>query len=315
MLTPPSPDAYNTATRALLDNIARAGFPPVHTLPIEQARLSYRMGIGASQIAKVELPRVEDFSIPGPAGSIAARLWAPSQDPHLPVLLYLHGGGFLIGSIDTCEPMCRTVAAQSGAAVVAIDYRLAPEHKYPACLDDAWAALQWLAHEGTSLGLDRQRIAVGGDSAGGHLAAAAALMARDAGLPLRLQALFYPTVQNTLMTDSFKAFAGGSVLNVQTLSWFEAQSKDAAKADDPRRQPLFAASHVGLAPAWIGLAECDPLADDGRLYAQALRKAGVAAEVVEWPGTVHDFINMGRFLPEAAQAHTALAKALQHALA
>lgn len=308
-------DALNAPTRALIESIRRAGFPPMHTMTPEQARQAYRAGVGASQVPPVALPRVEDFAIPASGGhSLPARLWAPSQDAGLPVLLYLHGGGFVVGGIDTCEPMCRSVAAQSGAAVVAIDYRLAPEHRFPAALDDVWDALQWLVREGHGLRLDTSRLAVSGDSAGGTLAASVALLARTAGVPLRLQALFYPSVQTTQLTESAKAYGTGLMLDSALMAWFENQSK--ALDQDPgwRRQPLTAPSHAGVAPAWIGIAECDPLADDARLYAEVLEAAGVPVQVELFPGTVHDFINMGRFLPQAAQAHTSLATVVRQAL-
>jgi acetyl esterase len=309
-------NALNTATRALMDNIKRAGFPPLHQQGAQMARQSYRMGVGASEVPRAPMARIENFSIPARSGhSIPARLWAPLDAPGLPVMLYLHGGGFVIGGIDTCEAMCRSVAAQSGVAVVAIDYRLAPEHKYPAALDDTWDAIEWLRREGASLGLDASRLALGGDSAGGTLAASAALMCRDAGVPLRLQAMFYPSVQLSLQTDSFKAFSKGLMLDAELMAWFDAQYQVPGQALDWRREPLKAASHAGVAPAWIGLAQCDPLADDGRLYAAALEKAGVSAAVKVYEGTVHDFINMGRFLPQAAQAHADMAQALRHALA
>jgi acetyl esterase len=308
-------DRLNEQTRVLLDNIARAGFPPLHTLPMDQARLSYRMGIGASTVRPVALPRVEDFTIPGPSGhAIPARLYAPSTEANLPVMLYMHGGGFVIGCIDTCDAMCRSVAQQAGVAVVAIDYRLAPEHKFPAGLHDTWDAFQWLAREAHTLGLDASRMAVGGDSAGATLAATAALMARDAGLPLRLQALFYPSVQTSMATDSLKAFAKGLILDAGVMAWFDAHARQAGVPDDWHREPLKAANHQGLAPAWISVAECDPLADDGRLYADKLKAASVPTELVVWPGTVHDFINLGRFIPQAALAHTAMAQALRQAL-
>ncbi|HEX5373009.1 MAG TPA: alpha/beta hydrolase [Aquabacterium sp.] len=309
-------DALNQMTRALIHNIKRAGFPPLHSLPAEQARRSYRMGVGASEVPRAVLPRVEDFTLPGSDGhAIPARLWAPRTEAGLPVLLYVHGGGFVVGGIDTCEAMCRSVAAQSGAAVVAIDYRLAPEHKYPTSLDDTWQALQWLAREGHTRGLDGSRLAVGGDSAGGTLSAVVALMARDSGLALKLQALFYPSVQLGTATESFKRFASaGLLLDEELMAWFESQASGGAMAEDWHRQPLHAPSHVGVAPAWIGLAECDPLADEGRQYAERLRQAGVPTDLTVWPGTVHDFINMGRFLPEAAEAHAALAAAVKRAL-
>ncbi|WP_290874845.1 alpha/beta hydrolase [Aquabacterium sp.] len=303
---------FTALTQALLDNVQRAGFPPLHTLPVDAARMAYRAGVGATELPHAPVPRAERFEIPGPAGRIPARLWAPSHDPALPVLLYLHGGGFVIGSTDTCESMCRQLALQAEAAVVAIDYRLAPEHRFPAGLDDSFAALQWLAEHGATLGLDTRRIAVGGDSAGGTLAASTALLARDAGIPLALQALFYPSVQTRAATASFRAFSRNTLLSAELMGWFDAQSQGQAR-EPWHREPLHAPGHSGVAPAWIGLAECDPLADDGRLYAERLRAAGVPVTERVWPGVLHDFINMGRFLPEAAQAHAELAQALRRA--
>lgn len=305
---------FSALTQALLDNVKRAGFPPLHTLPLDAARQAYRAGVGATETPQAPVPRNERLSIPGPAGAIPARLWAPSVDAGLPVLLYLHGGGFVIGSTDTCESMCRQLALQSGAAVLAIDYRLAPEHRFPAGLDDSFAALRWLADEGHTLGLDTRRMAVGGDSAGGTLAASVALLARDAGIPLRLQALFYPSVQTRAATESFKAFSRNTLLSAELMAWFDAQSRG-EPAQAWHREPLHAPSHAGVAPAWIGLAECDPLADEGQLYAERLRQAGVPTTLRVWPGVLHDFINMGRFLPEAAQAHSDLAAALKQAFA
>lgn len=311
----PSAQRFTQMTRMLLDNIKRAGFPPIYTLPVEHARVAYRAGVGASELPHVPVARVETFQIRGPAGSIRARLWAASHDPEQPVLLYLHGGGFVIGGIETCESMCRALAVESGAAVVAIDYRLAPEHKYPAGLHDCWAAFTWLAEHGRSMGLDGRRIAVGGDSAGGTFSACVALMARDAGVPLALQALIYPSVQTRAATASFKAFARDTLLSAELMKWFDQH----AMAPEPlahawHREPLHADDHRGLAPAWIGLAECDALTDEGHQYAQKLRDAGVAVELREWPGVIHDFINMGRFLPEAKALHSEMAAAVKRAL-
>lgn len=308
-----TPLPFAAHTQALLDNIRRAGFPPLSQQPVAMARKAYAAGVGAMAPPPVALARAERFSIPGPAGDIPARLWAASDEPGLPVLLYLHGGGFVVGGTNTCEGMCSQVAAQSGAAVVAIDYRLAPEHKYPAALEDCMAALRWLAEHGASLGLDTRRIAVGGDSAGGTLSALVALMARDERIALRLQALFYPSVQVGVRTESFNTYARATFLNGELLKWFEQHAGGGTLAERWHREPLHAPDHRGVAPAWIGLAQCDPLTDDGHLYAAKLREAGVAVELQVWPGVIHDFINMGRFLPEAGQAHTALAQALQKA--
>jgi acetyl esterase len=301
-------------TQMLMDNIKRANFPPIYTLPIEQARLSYKAGVGASAFPNAPVARVENFRIPGPAGDMAARLWSDSHDPDQPVLLYLHGGGFVIGDIDTCESMCRQLALQSGVAVVAVNYRLAPEHKYPAGLQDAWAAFNWLVSDGRSVGVDGGRIAVGGDSAGGTLSASVALMARDAGIPLALQALVYPSVQTRTVTESFKLYSRNTLLSADLAAWFEAQIRGGQLEQAWHREPLYAPDHKGLAPAWIGLAECDILTDEGQLYAQALRDAGVPVDVRVWPGVIHDFINMGRFLPEAAELHSEMARAVRQAL-
>ena len=306
---------FSQATQALLDNVKRAGFPPIYTLPLAQARQSYKVGVGATAFPPVPLPRVENFQIPGPDGPIPARLWAASREPNLPVLLYLHGGGFVIGGIETCEAMCTVLAQRTGGAVVAIDYRLAPEHKFPAGLDDSFAALGWLAAQGHTLGLDRSRIAVGGDSAGGTLAASTALMARDAGIPLVLQALFYPSVQLGMKTESLLTYSKSTLLSWELMHWFEKQTQGGVQRERWHREPLHAPSHAGVAPAWIGLAQCDPLTDEGHLYADRLREAGVPVALQEWPGVIHDFINMGRFLPEAALAHEALAQALTQAWA
>ena len=309
----PADRFLNEATRKMLARVARASMPPLHQLPLAQARASYVLGVGAMEGERVPVPRVDNFTIPGPAGGIPARLWAPSADPGLPVLLYLHGGGFVVGGIDTCEGMCRRIAQQSGAAVVAIDYRLAPEHPFPAGLDDAFAALQWLAANAVSLGLDPARLAVGGDSAGGTLGASVALMARDVGLSLALQVLFYPSVEPSVVTESYRLFSKDLMLDDDLMRWFEAQARGPGFQSDWRREPMLAASHQGLAPAWIGLAECDALTDEGRKYAEVLRQAGVPVELVVWPGVIHDFINMGRFVPEAFQAHAAVAQALKQA--
>lgn len=309
--TPRSP--FTPAVQALMDNVKRAGFPPIHTQPVEQARQSYKIGVGATTAPPLPMARVEDFTIPGPAGELRARLWAPSTEPELPVLLYLHGGGFVIGGIETCESMCTVLAQHSGGAVLAIDYRLAPEHRFPAGLDDSFAALQWLAEHGRSKGLDPSRIAVGGDSAGGTLAASTALLARDAGIPLVLQALFYPSVQLGMKTNSLLTYSANTLLSWDLMHWFELNARGGALRERWHREPLHAPAHAGVAPAWIGLAECDPLTDEGKLYAQKLQDAGVPAELTVWPGVIHDFINLGRFIPEAADAHRQLAAALQRA--
>jgi acetyl esterase len=229
------------------------------------------------------------------------------------VLLYLHGGGFVVGGLETHDALCRQLARRSGGAVVALEYRLAPEHPFPAAVQDTWAALQWLAAEGSTLGLDAKRIAVGGDSAGGTLAAVVALMARDHAMPIALQLLITPGTCAHADTASHKLFGSGFLLDAATIAWFFDHTIDFHHRRDWRFAPLEAADVDGVAPACVLLAECDPLVDEGIAYADKLRAAGVPVALELYRGVTHDFVKMGRVLPEAAQALDAAAAALQGA--
>jgi len=230
------------------------------------------------------------------------------------VLLYFHGGGFTIGSIDTHDGLCRQLSHLAGCAVVSVDYRLAPEHKFPVAAHDAWDTLQWLAGHAAELGLDARHLAVGGDSAGGTLAAMCALLARDTGLPLALQLLFYPGCASHQDTASHRRFAKGFVLDEVDISWFfNHYLRNPADREDWRFAPLNASHVDDAAPAWFGLAECDPLVDEGLMYADRLRAAGVPVDLEIYRGVTHEFIKMGRILPEARHAHADAARALQHA--
>ncbi|CDS55203.1 Esterase/lipase [Polaromonas sp. CG9_12] len=266
------------------------------------------------ELPKPVLARVCDFGIPVRDGHVvAARLYSPSTEK-LPILLYFHGGGFTIGSITTHDGLCRQLSHLAGCAVVSVDYRLAPEHKFPVATHDAWDTLQWLAGHAAELGLDARHLAVGGDSAGGTLAAMCALLARDSGLPLALQLLFYPGCASHQDTASHRRFAKGFVLEDIDIGWFfNHYLRDPADREDWRFAPLNA-SHVGdTAPAWFGLAECDPLVDEGLLYADRLRAAGVPVDLEIYRGVTHEFIKMGRIIPEARHAHADAARALRHA--
>ena len=250
-----------------------------------------------------------------------ARLYAPverSQAPAtgLPVLLYLHGGGFTVGSVATHDVLCRQLAHLSGAMVVSLDYRRAPEHKFPTAHNDAWDALQWLAAQAASLGADPARLAVGGDSAGGTLAAACAIHARDTGLKLALQLLIYPGTTANQDTDSHRRFAHGLVIDEPAITWFFAQYLNSpADREDWRFAPLLAPDVDGVAPAWIGLAECDPLVDEGVEYADKLRMSGVPVDLEIYRGVTHEFVKMGRAIAEARRAHADMARALSDAFA
>ena len=305
---------YTPTMRLLLERMARAPYPPLHTLSARAAKEAYEKSAGVLEVPKPELARVHDLAIAARDGTpLRARLLAPSSDAGLPVLLFLHGGGFTIGSIDTHDTLCRMLAQLSGAAVLTLDYRLGPEHRFPTAVNDAWDALAWLAGEGArTLGLDATRIAVGGDSAGGTLAAVSSIQARDAGLPLALQLLIYPGCAAHQDTPSHATFARGLVLEEPAISWFfgnYVQSRE--EREDWRFAPLHAPDVDGVASAWIGLAECDPLVDEGVDYADKLRLAGVQVDLEIYRGVTHEFIKMGRAIPEARKAHADAARALR----
>jgi acetyl esterase len=302
------------AMRDVLSRMARAQRPPFHTLTPGQARAAYEAGSGVLELPKPVLARIRDFGISVRDGQVvAARLYAPSAEK-LPVLLYFHGGGFTIGSIATHDGLCRQLSHLAGCAVVSVDYRLAPEHKFPTAAHDAWDALQWLAGHAAELGLDARHLAVGGDSAGGTLAATCALLARDAGLPLALQLLFYPGCAAHQDTASHRRFAKGFVLDEMDITWFfNHYLRGPADREDWRFAPLNVDHVDGAAPAWFGLAECDPLVDEGLMYADRLRAAGVPVDLEIYRGVTHEFIKMGRILPEARHAHADAARALRHA--
>lgn len=300
--------------RDVLVRMRRAGRPPMHTLSPQDARAAYEAGADVLEIPKPALARVEDFSIAARDGhELPMRLYAPSHEA-LPVLLYFHGGGFTIGSVASHDILCRQLSHLAGCAVISVGYRLAPEHRFPVAADDAWDALAWLSFHADDKGLDGNRLAIGGDSAGGTLAAACAVQARDAALPLELQLLVYPGCAARQDSASHLAFARGFVLEAADIDYFFSHYlRSTADRDDWRFSPLNAPDVDGVAPAWIGLAECDPLFDDGMLYADKLRAAGVAVDLEIYRGVTHEFIKMGRIIPEARQAHDDAALALRNA--
>jgi acetyl esterase len=299
----------------VVERMARAHQAPYHTLTPTEAKAAYEKGAGVLEVPKPQLERVEDFAIPARDGHpLPARLYAPSRAV-LPVLLFFHGGGFTVGSIATHDTLCRVLSEKSGCAVVSVDYRLAPEHKFPTASNDAWDAVQFVAQSAAELGLDGTRLALGGDSAGGTLAAVCAILARDAGLPVALQMLFYPGTTAHQDTPSHRRFADGPLLGEQLIAWFFAQYVNApADRDDWRFAPLNAEDVEGVAPAWIGLAECDPVVDEGIAYADKLRAAGVPVALEIYRGVIHEFVKMGRAIPEALQAQADAARALKEAL-
>jgi acetyl esterase len=302
------------AMRSVLQGMARSRQPSMVTLTPQQARAAYEKGAQVLEPPAPQLQRMQDLRIPTRDGeAIPARLYAPSAAV-LPVLLYFHGGGFTIGSVETHDTLCRTLAALSGCAVVSVGYRLAPEHRFPTAVNDAWDATQWLVATAPALGLDGQRIALGGDSAGGTLATVCATLARDAALPVRLQVLFYPGCGGRQESPSHTRYGQGLILEQAHIEYFFGQYIADELRDDWRFAPLHTPDSEGVAPAWFGLAECDPLVDDAIAYGDKLRAAGVAVELEIYRGVTHEFVKMGRVLPEARQAHADAAAALQRAM-
>ena len=286
----------------VLDRIRRAARPPFHSLAPAAARAAYEAASEVLDLPRAPLARVQDLQLPGGDGAPRpARLYACSDVP-APGLLYLHGGGFVIGSLETHDSLCRQLALRSGRTVVALDYRLAPEHRFPAAVDDAWAALQALASEPARHGLAAAPLVVAGDSAGGTLAAACALLARDHGLRLALQLLITPGTAALADTPSHRLFGHGFLLDREAIAWFFDHYIARHDRHDWRFAPLEAEDVDGVAPAAVILAECDPLVDEGLAYADRLRAAGVPVQLELVRGVTHDFIKMGRVLKEAGVA-------------
>lgn len=267
---------------------------------------------------RMPMERIEELELPGPAGSIRARLYTPPgvQDPAA-LLVYFHGGGWVIGDLDTHDDPCRFLATHSGAKVLSVDYRLAPEHPFPAAAEDAFAAYEWAAANAARLGIDPGRIAVGGDSAGGNLAAATCLMAREAGSSSpAMQLLIYPVTETAGTAKSRRIFAEGFLLTRGDMDWFEERYlPPGVDREDPRVALLNATDLSGLPPAYISVAGFDPLRDEGEAYAERLRDAGVQVGLRRHPGLVHTFANLPAVCPSARQAMLEAAGALRMGLA
>ncbi len=305
--------------RGVLERMARAPRVPMQAMTPQQARAFYEASADVLEPPPHKLKRVEDIQVPTRDGvQLLARLYAPDQGVH-PVLLFFHGGGFTIGSVATHDTLCRNLSHLSHCAVLSLDYRLAPEHRFPVAVNDCWDALCWLREHAAMLGLNATRLAVGGDSAGGTLAAVCAIAARDAGLPLALQLLFYPGTAAHQSSPAHKTFGRGYLLESTHIDWmFGHYLSKPAERKDWRFAPLDGDGPLGhpvdlegVAPVWMGLAECDPLVDEGLAYADRLRLAGVRVELELYRGVVHEFIRMGRAIPEARQALADAARALR----
>jgi acetyl esterase len=311
--------ALDPQAQAVIDLVIKAGRPAYNQLSPKDARQMFRETRPASTPTAPEIGAVNNFVAETQAGTIPVRVYRPigaAADAALPALVYFHGGGWVIGDLETHDVLCRQLTAEAGIEVVAVDYRLAPEAKFPAAADDAWAATQWVVANAGRLGIDAKRIAVGGDSAGGNLAAVVALMARDAGAPaIAFQVLLYPVTDVSTERQSYSDFVDGYLLTRDSMRWFVDHylaSKD--QATDWRVSPLRAKSLKGLPPALIVTAGFDPLRDEGEAYARALREAGVRVDYICYGGMLHGFVPMGRLLDTGNRAVSHIAASLREAL-
>ena len=311
--------ALDPESQRLIDLMAAANRPAWNTLSPQAARdlyLSLRPGAQGPRPADV---KVMDRTIPGPAGELPVRLYRPASAPAdalLPALVYAHGGGWVFGNLDSHDVLCAQLALEAGIAVFHVDYRLAPEARFPGAFDDVVAALQWVAANGASVGIDPARLAIGGDSAGGNLAAAASIWARDNGGPkLLMQLLAYPVTDAVARTESYRHFEDGYGLNAVTMEWFfDHYTPEKANRGDWRVSPLRAASLAGLPPALVVTAGYDPLRDEGRAYAWRLQQEGTQADLVEFGGMLHGFLSSPMLLHGARRGTTLCAAALREAL-
>ena len=305
--------------QAVLRLIDDAGAPPWHMLQPPDARAFYRERRYLTQPAAPQVGAMRDLEAPDPAGPIPLRSYRPAGSAAsdvLPVLVFYHGGGWVIGDLDTHDVLCRELCNQSGCAVIAVDYRLAPEQPFPAAADDAMAAARWVRTHAAQLQVDANRMAVGGDSAGGNLAAVVALATRDAGdLPLAFQLLIYPATDQRCGWPSHTANGEGYLLTSDTLRYFyDCYLPDPAQGLDWRASPLLHADHSRLPPALVLTAGFDPLRDEGLQYAQQLSAAGNHATLVNFERQIHGFITMGRVIDEANVAVQLCAAQLRQAL-
>jgi acetyl esterase len=308
--------ALDPQARAILDQIAAMGGPPPNELPVSDARQAFT-ALAAMQGAPEVVAKVEDRTLPSPAGDIPVRVYTPAGKGPLPVLVYFHGGGWVIGNVETYDVLCRALTNAAGCIVVSVDYRLAPEHPFPAAVDDAYHAALWAAENAASLGGDPSRIAIGGDSAGGNLTAVVAQVARDRGKPaLKFQLLIYPVTDAACDTPSYSENADGYLLTRDAMRWFwNHYARSAADRSNPYASPLRASNLTGLPAALVITAEFDPLRDEGERYAERLREAGIPVQLTRYEGMIHGFFAMGAMIDQGRKAVQQAAAALRTAFA
>lgn len=302
--------------KAYLEASAALGLPPLAQQGPQEARRHNRERAASLAGPVEEVARVEGGSLPGPGGRLAYRLYSHAAGRALPVLLYLHGGGWVVGDLDTHDSVCRALARRTDCGVLSLDYRLAPENPFPAALEDGWAALQWLHEHAAEVGVDATRIAIGGDSSGGNLAAVLAMRARDRGGPqLKGQVLIYPVTDCDLEAPSYRTAGTGYGLTRDSMTWYWAQYlPDETRRPNPDASPLRARDHSALPPAFVLTCGLDPLASEGAAYADSLRKAGVPVEHVHEPDMIHGYIRMAGAISRARKTWDGCAAFLRRTL-
>ncbi len=300
--------------QALLGRMRELGIPAIGELPPDEAR-AVQDDAAATVFGPVPDVAWEDRSVPGPAGAIPVRIYRPNDDHAAPVLVYFHGGGWVLGSLNTHHGVCASLAHMSGCVVCSVDYRMAPEHRFPTAVEDAWAATTWLAEHADEVGGRPGALAVGGDSAGGNLAAVCALRARDTGLRLALQLLVYPVTDADLDTATYREFAEGYYLTAYSMRWFWDHYLPEGDRFHPDASPLRADDVAGTAPAFVLTAEFDPLRDEGEAYARRLEQAGVPVTLRRYDGMIHGFYRMPAVIDRANDALAETAGALREAFA
>jgi acetyl esterase len=292
-------------TKALMDAMQAGGMALEFEKmsPVQARQAMDQMGAMTRGTAE-PVAKVEDRSIPGPESQIPVRIYVPEGTPPFPVLVFYHGGGWVIGNLDSHDALCRGLTNAVGCVTVSVDYRLAPEAKFPAAAEDCYVATRWVAENAAALGCDARRLAVGGDSAGGNLAAVVPLMARDRGGPaIAFQALLYPVTDGSMETGSYHELADGFFLTKGAMAWFwDHYARNDADRSHPYAAPINATDLRGLPPALVITAEFDPLRDEGEAYAAKLLAAGVPVTCTRYDGTIHGFVSMAEQLDQGKKA-------------
>ena len=309
------PEDVHPQIQTVLDTMAALNLPKLEAGSPYDAR-ALMEGMAEARRESLPPPHVAEMrnTTTGPGfGHVPVRIYRPNPDAISPAIIFFHGGGFVIGSLESYDAVARSLALKCNATVVSVDYRMAPEHVFPAAGQDCFDAVRWMCANANSLKIDPAKLVVCGDSAGGNLAAVAALMARDAGVPIAAQVLIYPTIDTRFDTASYERYATGyGALEATTVEWFmDHYLPDKAMREDWRASPKNAPSHADLPPALIITAECDVLRDDGVAYTELLTAANVATEYVEYAGMIHGFFNYLGLADDAEAAHDRVAAFLK----